>query len=229
MVTKVCIFDAYGTLFDVAAAARLVAQEADFAQLAETWPRIAGDWRDKQLQYTWIRALTGAHTDFWTVTAEALDWALAAAGMDGDAALRARLLELYRELPAYPEVHDMLAALRAQGVPAAILSNGAPSMLEAAVRSAGIGALLDDVLSVEAVGVFKPDRRVYDLVGARFGTRPDEVLFVSANGWDAAAATGYGFGTVWVNRMGLPVDRLPWHPHRQLPDLSSLPQIAGTD
>ena len=229
MVTKVCIFDAYGTLFDVAAAARLAAQEPDFTRLAETWPQIARDWRDKQLQYTWIRALTAAHTDFWTVTAEALDWALAAAGLDGDTALRARLLELYHELPAYPEVHEMLTALRAQGVPAAILSNGAPSMLEAAVHSARIEALLDDVLSVESVGVFKPDRRVYDLVGERFGTRAEEVLFVSANGWDAASATGYGFATVWVNRMGQPVDRLPWQPHREVPDLSTVPQIAGTD
>lgn len=227
MVVKVCIFDAYGTLFDVAGAARRAAQEPDFAQLAETWPQIARDWRDKQLQYTWIRALTGAHADFWTVTEEALDWALAAAGLDGDAALRARLLDLYRELPAYPEVHGMLSTLRAQGMPSAILSNGAPPMLEAAVRSAGIEALLDDVLSVESVGIFKPDRRVYDMVGARFGTRPDEVLFVSANGWDAASATGYGFATVWINRMGQPVDRLPWRPHRDVPDLSSIPQIAG--
>ena len=221
-----CIFDAYGTLFDVAAAAREAAAEPGRDALAEHWPQLAERWRLKQLQYTWLRAITGAHTDFWQVTQDGLDWALEATDLDGDAELRERLLALYWELSAYPEVPKMLAALKQAGKATAILSNGSPEMLAGAVTSAGIGADLDDTLSVESVGVFKPDRSVYDLVGARFGTAPAEVLFVSSNGWDAAAATGYGFTTVWVNRAGEPVDRLPWRPRHQLKDLSGIPALA---
>ncbi|MEO0939195.1 MAG: haloacid dehalogenase type II [Pseudomonadota bacterium] len=220
-----CIFDAYGTLFDVAAAAREAAQE--HAALAERWGALADAWRLKQLQYTWLRGMTGAHSDFWQVTQDGLDWALEKTALDGDAALRQRLLDLYWELSAYAEVPDMLAALKAGGLNTAILSNGAPAMLEGAVRSAGIGGVLDDCLSVEAVGIFKPDARVYGLVGARFGCARDEVLFVSANGWDAAAATGYGFTAAWVNRAGEPVDRLPWTPAHTLPDLTGIPALAG--
>ena len=119
-----------------------------------------------------------------------------------------------------------LTALKASGLATAILSNGSPAMLDGAVRSAGIGGLLDAVLSVEAVGTFKPARAVYDLVGGRFGTAPDEVLFVSGNGWDAAAGAGYGFRAVWVNRAGVPLDRLPWAPWRVLKDLSGVPELA---
>lgn len=222
-----CIFDAYGTLFDVAAAARQAAQEPDFPALKDRWADVANLWRLKQLQYTWLRALSDAHTDFWEVTGNGLDWALESTGLDGDAALRKRLLDLYWELQAYPEVAPMLAALKAGGLQTAILSNGSPDMLAGAVKSAGIGDLLDDVLSVQSVGIFKPDRRVYDLVGKRFGCAPDEVLFVSSNGWDAAAASGYGFDTAWANRAGEPVDRLPWTPAHILSDLTPIPGLAG--
>lgn len=121
----------------------------------------------------------------------------------------------------------MLQKLKSHGMNTAILSNGSPKMLAGAVNSAGIGALLDDTLSVESVGVFKPDARVYDLVAKRFGCGKAEVLFVSSNGWDAACATGYGFGCVWVNRAGDPVDRLPWRPTHELPDLTGIPALAG--
>ncbi len=228
MLIKACVFDAYGTLFDVAAAARIAAEEPGRQALAEKWPAVAATWRLKQLQYTWLRAVADAHTDFWTVTQEGLDFALEAEGLAGDADLRERLLALYWELAAYPEVPAMLAELKARGFATAILSNGSPPMLEGAVKSAGIGDVLDDVLSVETVGVFKPHKTVYDLVGQRFGTEPDEVLFVSSNGWDAAAATGYGFTTVWVNRAGEPVDRLPWVPKRILTDLTGIPGVAST-
>jgi len=227
MAITTCIFDAYGTLFDVAAAARQAAEEPDFPALKDCWADVANQWRLKQLQYTWLRALSDAHTDFWEVTRNALDWALEAAGLDGDAALRKRLLDLYWELQAYPDVAPMLAALRAGGLQTAILSNGSPDMLAGAVQSAGIRDLLDDVLSVQSVGIFKPDRRVYDLVGARFGCARDEVLFVSSNGWDAAAAAGYGFDTAWANRTGEPLDRLPWIPAHILSDLTSIPALAG--
>jgi len=225
MAVTTCIFDAYGTLFDVSAAARAAAAEPGRAILAGCWQALAEDWRVKQLSYSWLRAVAGDHTDFWTVTQDALDWALERHGLDGDPELRARLLALYRELEAYPEVPGMLAALRDRGLATAILSNGSPGMLADAAASAGIGGLLDDCLSVESVGVFKPARVVYDLVGQRFGTAPDQVLFVSSNGWDAAAAAAYGFVTLWVNRRGEPVDRLPGRPALVLPDLSGVPAL----
>lgn len=222
-----CVFDAYGTLFDVAAAARRAAAEPGREALAEAWPKLAETWRLKQLQYSWLRAVADAHTDFWSVTRDGLDFALEEAGLDGDAALRERLLALYWELEAYPEVPGMLAELKRRGLATAILSNGSPDMLDAAVRSAGIGGDLDAVLSVESVRVFKPHRKVYDLVGQHFGTTPDQVLFVSSNGWDAAASAGYGFVTAWVNRAGVPMDRLPWRPREVLADLSGIPALAG--
>lgn len=226
MPAKLCVFDAYGTLFDVAGAARLAAAEPGNEALGAVWPRLAEIWRRKQLEYSWIRAIAGAHTDFWAVTCDALDYAMAAVGLD-DTGLRDRLRDLYRTLPAYPEVPGMLDALRAAGAGTAILSNGSPDMLASAVASAGLGARLDAVLSVESVGVFKPDRRVYELVGARFGTAPAEVLFVSSNGWDAAAAAGFGFRVLWVNRDGLPADRLPWRPHHEARTLEAVPALAA--
>ncbi|MWB79624.1 haloacid dehalogenase type II [Pseudooceanicola sp. 216_PA32_1] len=225
MPVTTCIFDAYGTLFDVSAAARNAAAEPGAGKLADTWQALAESWRIKQLSYSWLRAVTGQHADFWQLTQDALDWSLEAHGLDGDAALRARLLALYHELQAYPEVPTMLAALKARGLATAILSNGSPGMLEGAVSSAGLGAVLDDCLSVESVGIFKPARAVYDLVGQRFGCAPCEVLFVSSNGWDAAAAASYGFTTAWVNRKGEPVDRLPGQPHHVLTDLARIPEL----
>ncbi|WP_413850808.1 haloacid dehalogenase type II [Albidovulum sp.] len=225
MTISTCIFDAYGTLFDVTAAARTAAAEPGREALAALWPRLAEDWRRKQLEYSWLRTVMGRHADFRTVTADALDWALEAAGL-ADAGLRDRLLALYRDLAAYPEVPAVLAALKRRGLATAILSNGSPDMLAAAVHSAGIGGLLDDVLSVESVGVFKPDPRVYGLVAERFGPARDAVLFVSANGWDAAGAAAYGFRTAWVNRAHLPVDRLPARPHHVVADLTPIPDLA---
>ena len=227
MAITTCVFDAYGTLFDVAAAARQAATEPGFEALASKWPELANHWRLKQLQYTWLRAVADAHCDFWDVTQDGLDWALEAVGLQGDITLRQRLLDLYWELQAYPEVPDMLKALKAGGLQTAILSNGSPPMLNGAVQSAGIGDVLNDVLSVESVGVFKPHASVYDLVQNRFGCARDEVLFVSSNGWDAAGASGYGFVTAWVNRAGEPMDRLPWNPAHVLPDLTTIPQLAG--
>lgn len=222
-----CIFDAYGTLFDVAAAARTAAAEPGREVFAKHWPAIASHWRQKQLQYTWLRAVMGQHTDFWAVTQDGLDWALEAEGLHGDAGLRDRLLQLYRELAAYPEVPKILKTLKEMDKNTAILSNGSPGMLAAAVASAGIGSLLDDVLSVETVGIFKPAAAVYDMVGTRFGAARGDVLFVSSNGWDAAAAAGYGFTTVWVNRAGDPVDRLPGRPRHVLDDLTQIPELAA--
>jgi len=226
MPVTTCVFDAYGTLFDVAAAARIAAAEPGHEAFAEKWPAIAATWRLKQLQYTWLRATAGVHCGFWQVTQDGLDYALEANGL-AEPELRARLLQLYWELQAYPEVPGMLQALKQAGFRTAILSNGSPGMLQGAVDNAGIGDALDAVLSVETVGVFKPDPAVYDLVGQYFGCPRAEVLFVSSNCWDACAGAGYGFHAAWANRAGEPLDRLPWQPGHVISDLTPIPDIAA--
>lgn len=223
---RLCVFDAYGTLFDVAGAARRAAEAPGGDRLAQHWQQLAADWRSKQLEYSWLRAITGDHVPFWQVTKDGLDWALERAGLGDDPLLREELLALYWELPAYKEVPETLARLRAAGHRCAILSNGSPDMLDGAVSSAGIELWLDAVLSAEAAGIFKPARAVYDLVGQSFDVTPDQVLFVSSNGWDIAGAGAYGFATTWVNRMGLPTDRLMASPGHILDDLTTLPEIA---
>ena len=225
MTITTCIFDAYGTLFDVDAAARNVAKEPGQAQLAAVWGTLSQDWRTKQLEYSWLRAIAGRHIPFWQVTQDALDWAMENNGL-ADNALRAKLLSVYKECPAFPEVADMLKALKEKGMNVAILSNGSPDMLVSAVRSAGIGEYLDEVLSVEEVQIYKPHTHVYDMVWDRFDVPQTDVLFASSNGWDAAGAAGYGFGTVWVNRKGVPQDRLWTAPHRTLSDLKSIPDLV---
>ena len=227
MPVTTCIFDAYGTLFDVAAAARIAAAEPGREDFAAKWPQIAADWRAKQLQYTWLRAVSDTHTDFWQVTRDGLDYALEAAGL-ASADLRERLLALYFELAAFPEVPAMLARLKSAGLNTGILSNGSPDMLKGAVDSAGIGEMLDAVLSVQSIGVFKPHNSVYAMVGQRFDCTPDQVLFVSSNGWDAAYAAHFGFNTVWVNRTGEPMDRLPTQPQHTMSDLTSIPELAAS-
>lgn len=217
------VFDAYGTLFDVTAPARLAAAHPDGAVLGERWPQLASEWRRKQLEYTWHRTVTGAHAPFDQVTAEALDWAMEALAL-ANPALRARLLALYDELPAFPEVQGVLANLRGAGYRLAILSNGSPRMLAAMTRAAGLDALIPDLLSVESVRVYKPDFRVYGMVEHALGAKPPEVLFVSSNGWDIAGASRFGFNTVWVNRAGLPQDRLPQGPKHVIRDLTEVPQ-----
>ena len=221
------VFDAYGTLFDVTAAARLAAEQPGQDKLAEVWPKLADDWRNKQLQYSWLRAVTGDYTPFWEVTKDALDWSMEAAGLD-DPYLREMLLALYWELPAYKDAVFALAHLKAAGKRTVTLSNGSPEMLDGAVDFSGLRENLDQVLSVEDVQIFKPARVVYDMVEANTGAKPDEVLFVSANGWDAAGAAAYGFHTVWLNRAGAPIDRLPGQPHHVLPDLSSVPELVSS-
>ena len=211
----ICVFDAYGTLFDVDGAARAAAE--DDPALSRIWPALSADWRRKQLEYSWMRAITGQHADFWQVTSDALDWAAERHGV----ADSARLLALYRRLPAYPEVANTLTRLKQQGR-TAIFSNGSPDMLQDAVVSAGIAAHLDALLSVETAGRFKPSVESYRIVTDHFGCEPGAITFVSSNGWDVYGAAAFGFRTVWVNRAGLPVDRLPHRPGRILTDLTGL-------
>ncbi|MEL6953292.1 MAG: haloacid dehalogenase type II [Pseudomonadota bacterium] len=223
---KVCVFDAYGTLFDVNAAARDVAAQPGKEAFSLVWQQVSTDWRVKTLQYSWLRTITGDYVDFWQLTQDALDWALAASDQTSPE-LREDLLGLFWKLGAFAEVPDVLGALKQAGHQTAILSNGSPEMLRGAVESAGLQDLLDAVLSVETLQTFKPSRAVYDLVGGHFDAEPGEVLFVSSNGWDAAAAAAYGFDTLWVNRAGEPQDLLPGRPGRTSRDLMGVLDAAG--
>ena len=226
MDTKAIVFDAYGTLFDVAGAARAMAEQTGREKFEKRWKKVASDWRLKQLEYSWLRAVSDTHCDFWDVTKDGLDWALEASGFTDDPVLREDLLALYWELPPYPDGLRTLALLKAEGFKTAILSNGSRDMLDGAVSGAGLESLLDATMSVDEVAVFKPSKKVYDMVADRFSCAPDEVLFVSSNGWDAAYAAHYGFVTAWVNRMGLPMDRLPGRPTHVLSDLTTIPDLA---
>ena len=218
---RACVFDAYGTLFDFASAA---ARCAD--QLGGKAPALTQLWRDKQLQYTWLRAAQHRHADFWQVTGDALDFTLETLGI-GDAALRARLMQLYRTLDAFAEVPAVLRQLKAAGFATAILSNGTPDMLTDAVAHAGIGDALDHIFSVEAVGVFKPAPEVYQLAVDRLGVPASAIAFQSSNAWDIHAASAFGMRTVWCNRSGQRRERLPGAPDREIKTLAELPALLG--
>lgn len=218
---EVCVFDAYGTLFDVSS----VASKAQDA-IGEQWQALSDLWRSKQLQYTWLRALAGHHADFWQVTADALDFAMTTLGIV-DANLRERLMQLYLGLSAYPEVPEVLQRLKSDGMQLAILSNGTPAMLASAVHNAGLDDVFDAVLSVEEVGVFKPHPSVYQLVVERFHVAPEKVCFFSSNGWDAFSAKAFGFRVLWCNRFGQVAERIPSLPDGEITDLSQVPELLG--
>jgi 2-haloacid dehalogenase len=218
---RACVFDAYGTLFDYASAAA-ACRDA----LGDQSVELTALWRDKQLQYTWLRAAQGRHADFWQVTGEALDFALETLQI-ADAALRDRLMNLYLTLDVFPEVRSVLQRLKAAGLKVAILSNGSPQMLRAAVAGARIDALLDAVLSVEEVGVYKPHPRVYALAVDRQAVERQAIAFQSANAWDAYAASAFGMRVVWCNRYHQRSERLPGKPDREVNSLAELPALVG--
>jgi 2-haloacid dehalogenase len=218
---KACVFDAYGTLFDVFSVADGVRKA-----IGDKAESVTAMWRQKQLEYSWLRSLMGAHADFWQVTREALDYALSAAGNE-DVALRDDLLQLYLTLAPYPEVKSVLTELKNAGVKRAILSNGAPAMLDAAVTSANLSALLDHVLSVEDVGIFKPAPPVYQQAVDLFQCKPADICFMSSNAWDVAGASHFGFRVVWVNRFGQVRERLPGAPLHEARSLEELPGLLG--
>jgi 2-haloacid dehalogenase len=210
------VFDAYGTLFDVHAAIGRYrdAAGADAENLSQLW-------RTKQLEYTWTLTLAGHYFDFWTLTEHALDYALARFP-SVDRSLRGSFLDAYRQLDAYPDARGTLAALKARGARVAILSNGSPDMLASAVDAAGLKALFDAVLSVAAIGAYKPRSDVYALVTNEFGVKPQEVAFVSSNRWDIMGATTFGFRTFWINRSQLPDEYEPFPPAQRLASLGDL-------
>lgn len=218
---KACVFDAYGTLFDVDAAAR-----NEKESLGENWKIISDTWRLKQLQYTWLRSLQGNYKDFWSITEDALDFALASANMS-DVSLKKRLMDLYLKLSAYEEVPQTLKKLKAAGFKCAILSNGSPEMLQAAVENAGIADLLDGVFSVADVKVFKPHPKVYELAVEKLEIEARHISFQSSNGWDAYSAKDFGFKTIWCNRFDQAEERLPSSPDCQIRNLAQMLPILG--
>ena len=203
---KACVFDAYGTLFDFGAAAKGCRDV-----LGDDIERLTALWRDKQLQYTWLRATQGRHADFWQVTGDALDFALDTLSIEKPG-LRDRLMTLYLTLDAFPEVSDVLKRLKQRGLLTAILSNGSPKMLAAAVNGAKLDRLIDTILSVEQVGVYKPHPKVYQLAVDRLGVPAAAITFQSSNAWDAYAASAFGMKVVWCNRYGQRPERLPGTP-----------------
>ena len=218
---RACVFDAYGTIFDFASAAARCTNA-----LGGEAARLTALWRDKQLQYSWLRAAQGRHADFWQVTGDALDFALETLGLT-EPSLRDRLMQLYLALDPFPEVAETLRRLRTIGLSTAILSNGSPEMLAATIANAGLTGLFDQLLSVELVGVYKPHPKVYRLACDRLSLDAGAILFVSSNAWDVHAASAFGMRTVWCNRYGQRRERLPGRPDREIGSLAELPPLIA--
>ena len=216
-----CVFDAYGTLFDYASAAGKCKD-----QLGDSLAPFTALWRDKQLQYTWLRATQSRHADFWQVTGDALDFTMESMGIS-DPALRERLMSLLLTLDPFPEVETVLRSLKVKGIKLAILSNGTPKMLGAAVDNAKLGPYFDAVISVEEAGVFKPHPKVYQLAVDRLGVKAGEISFQSSNAWDAYAASAFGMRVVWCNRYGQRLERLPGKPDHEVTTLDELPLLIA--
>jgi 2-haloacid dehalogenase len=202
------VFDAYGTLLDVDAAAREAASEPGMEALNANWLPIAKGWRERQLRYSWLCSMMGQYDDFWELTTRALDATLEEHTLASDDKVRARLLSLYSELSAFEEVPKVLANLKAAGHELAVLSNASPNMLEKAIVAAGIAEWFDELLSVDVLRCHKPLAVVYQLVTERFDCKPSDVTFFSSNNWDVSGAGAYGFQTIWVNRAGVAWDNL---------------------
>ena len=215
------VFDAYGTLFDLhAAAARH--KEA----IGPKWQQLSQTWRTKHIEYTWVYSLSGRSVSFWDLAQRSLDTAIASIGGAVPEDIRGKLLAAYRTMDAYPEVAEVLAALKARGAGLAILSNGDPDMLGDAVRAARLGGLFDAVLSVTAAGIFKPAPAVYRLAAERFGCKPDGISFQSSNRWDIAGAKAFGFHAVWINRTAAPDEYPDLRPDRVLRNLRGLLDVG---
>ncbi len=218
---KACVFDAYGTLFDFNSAVGKF-REA----IGGKSDQVSALWRTKQLEYTWLRSLMRRHEDFWHVTGDALDYALDAFGI-ADRKLRDSLIGAYLSLAPYPDVAETLRILKTGGLRLVILSNGSPAMLEAAVKSSKLSDLIEAAISVEQVGVYKPDPRVYRLAEDDLGLQGREIVFLSANAWDAVGAANAGLRVVWINRFGQRRERLPAQPDAEIASLTELPALLG--
>ena len=217
--TKACIFDAYGTLFDVNAACRELSLD-----VGDKWQDLANLWRLRQVEYTWLRNSMNEYVDFWEITSNALDYAMEVLNIK-NIKLRDQLLELYLKLEAYPEVKKVLGKLKDKKFRTGILSNGSRKMLDSAVKNAKIENLLDVVISVEECKIYKPSSKVYDLVEIKTDIHKDKVTFFSSNAWDMHAAANYGFKTIWVNRFQGKLERLPGKPNAIVKSLDNIDQL----
>ena len=216
---KACIFDAYGTLFDVNSACRELSKE-----VGHNWESLASLWRLRQVEYTWLRNSMNEYIDFWQITSDALDYAMETLEIE-NIKLKQDLLALYLKLEAYPEVKDLLKKLKQKGFKTGILSNGSMKMLNSAVDNANIRDLLDGILSVEECEIYKPSKKVYDLVEKNMKVKKENVMFFSSNAWDMHAASNYGFNTIWVNRFNAKLERLPGKPNNIVNSLEKIDQI----
>ena len=212
---KAIIFDAYGTLFDVNSAA-----EKCKDKIGDKWEGFANYWRTTQLEYTWLRSLMKKHKDFWQVTEDSLDKSMKLFNINKG--MKGELLDLYKVLSTYPEVKDVLNNLKKKDYRLAILSNGTPSLLNKLVKSNNLDNIFDDIFSIEEVGIYKPDSRVYDLPINKYQIQKNEVVFLSANTWDVSGGGNYGYYSVWVNRNNNIFDKLDYEPKKQVKHLGKL-------
>ena len=212
---KAIIFDAYGTLFDVNSAA-----EKCKDKIGDKWEAFANYWRTTQLEYTWLRSLMKRHKDFWQVTEDSLDKSMKVFNIDNS--MRNELLDLYKILSPYTEVPEVLKSLKEKKYKLSILSNGTPSLLDGLVRSNDLENLFDNIFSIEEVGIYKPDSRVYDMPIKKYKIQNNEVAFLSANTWDVSGGGNYGFNSIWVNRNNNIFDNLDFKPEHQIKSLKEL-------
>ena len=212
---KVIIFDAYGTLFDVNSAAEKCKEK-----IGDRWESFANYWRTTQLEYTWLRSLMKRHKDFWQVTEDSLDKSLLAFKIDPN--MRSELLNLYKILNTFPEVKEVLKNLKEKKYKISILSNGTPDLLDALVKSNDLEKMFDDIFSIEEVGIYKPDEKVYDMPIKKYEVAKNEVVFLSANTWDVSGAGNFGFNSIWVNRNKNIFDKLDYIPHNEINNLNGL-------
>jgi len=216
---KAIIFDAYGTLFDVNSAA-----EKCKDKIGDKWEAFANYWRTTQLEYTWLRSLMKRHKDFWQITEDSLDKSMSVFKIDNS--MRDKLLDLYKILSPFEEVPKVLKSLKEKNFKLAILSNGTPSLLNELVRSNNLNNLFDDIFSIEEVGVFKPDSKVYDMPIKKYKIEKNEVAFLSANTWDVSGGGNYGYNSIWVNRNNNIFDKLDYSPQNEIKNLNGLLDIT---
>ena len=218
MSTKAIIFDAYGTLFDVNSAA-----EKCKDKIGNQWEGFANFWRTTQLEYTWLRSLMRKHKDFWSVTEESLDKSMKVFKIDS--AMKYELLNLYKILSPYPEVKEVLNNLKKKNYKLSILSNGTPALLNELVKSNDLENIFDDLFSIEEVGIYKPDSKVYDMPIKKYQIKSEEVAFLSANTWDVSGGGNYGYNSIWVNRNKAIFDNLDYKPKNEITNLTQLLDI----
>ena len=215
---KAIIFDAYGTLFDVNSAA-----EKCKGKIGDKWEGFANYWRTTQLEYTWLRSLMKRHKDFWQVTEDSLDKSMKA--YEIDSSMRSELLDLYKILSPFKEVPEVLKSLKEKNLKVAVLSNGTPDLLNQLVKSNNLDNLFDDLFSIEEVGIYKPDSKVYDLPIQKYQIKKNEVAFLSANTWDVSGGGNYGYNSIWVNRNNNIFDNLDYKPQNEIKNLKELINI----